>query len=177
MRALEQTATIADAVVKVGGVVVSGLARGVDAHAHRAAIQSGGKTIAVLGTPIDQFAVADLASLQSEIGREHLLVSQFASGSVVDRSFFPRRNRTMAVIAQASIIVHARAGSGTLHHAREAIRLGRPTFIVAAAYNTMSEAWAAELFAAGARQLETVDAAIEAIGARDPQVRQGSLWE
>lgn len=69
------------------------------------------------------------AALQRKIATEHLVVSEFAPGSAVARGNLPRRNRTMALIADASVIVEAGEGSGTLSHGWEALRLGRPLFL------------------------------------------------
>jgi len=110
--------------------VVSGLALGIDTIAHRTAIAAGGRTIAVLGTPLDQYQPRQNAALQNEIGRDHLLVSQFPSGHRVLRSNFPRRNRTMALLCHASVIVEAGESSGTLSQGWEALRLGRPLFLL-----------------------------------------------
>lgn len=112
-----------------GVIVVSGLAEGIDTAAHRSAIAHGGKTIAVLGTPLDQCFPAKNRDLQDEIQRDHLLVSQFASGTKVGRHTFPMRNKTMALISDATVIIEAGNRSGTLHQGWEAIRIGRPLFL------------------------------------------------
>ncbi len=120
---------LARLLVERGVIVVSGLAEGIDAVAHRTAIARGGRTIAVLGTPLDQCYPAKHRSLQDEIMRDHLAVSQFASGTTVGKHTFPIRNKTMALIADATVIIEAADGSGSLHQGWEAIRLGRPLFL------------------------------------------------
>jgi DNA processing protein len=151
---LALAAEVAAFVAKAGGTVVSGLARGIDAAAHVAAIKAGGKTIAVLGTPLGQCAVRENASLQKHIGEEHLLVSQFADDAVVQKSFFVQRNRTMALICEASIIVEAGDGSGTLSQGWEAIRLGRPLFLSRLVAENKSLGWPAEMLRYGAAVLD-----------------------
>lgn len=151
---LASAAEVAAFVAKAGGTVVSGLARGIDAAAHVAAIKAGGKTIAVLGTPLGQCAVRENASLQKHIGEEHLLVSQFADDAVVQKSFFVQRNRTMALICEASIIVEAGDGSGTLSQGWEAIRLGRPLFLSRLVAENKSLGWPAEMLRYGAAVLD-----------------------
>jgi len=116
--------------VKIGAVVVSGLAEGIDTIAHSQTLALGGRTIAVLGTPLDQTFPRTNASLQERIGEVDLLVSEFACGSKVSRGNFPRRNRTMALVSDASVIVEAGATSGTISQGWEAIRLGRPLFLL-----------------------------------------------
>jgi DNA processing protein len=116
-------------VVTHGGVVVSGLARGVDTLAHRAAIECGGSTIAVLGTPLNQAYPRENAALQRALMEDHLVLSQFPNGHPVQRSNFVLRNRTMALVSHGTIIVEAGEKSGTQHQGWEAIRLGRLLFI------------------------------------------------
>lgn len=129
----------------VGGVtVVSGLARGVDTVAHRAAIEAGGRTAAVIGTPLDKSYPAENAGLQEEIGRDHLLISQFPKGHRTFRSDFPKRNRLMAAVTDGSIIVEASDSSGTLHQAAECVRLGRWLFIMRSVVNDPSVTWPAK---------------------------------
>lgn len=106
-------------------VVVSGLADGIDAEALDAAIDAGGRVIAVIGTPLDQAYPAKNKRLQEAIYKDHLLVSQFTSGSRVYPSNFPARNRTMAALSDASVVIEASDTSGTLHQAAECQRLGR----------------------------------------------------
>lgn len=111
--------------VEAGVVVVSGLAQGVDAQALGGAITNGGRVIAVIGTPLDKAYPAANASLQEEIYRGHLLISQFAIGERTYPSNFVARNRTMAAITDASVIIEATESSGTLHQASECVKLGR----------------------------------------------------
>ena len=81
---------------------MSGLAEGIDTAAHTAAINRGGRTIAVLGTPLDQVFPRQNAALQDQIMRDHLAVSQFPAGNPIQRKNFPLRNRTMALISDAT---------------------------------------------------------------------------
>ena len=110
-------------------VVVSGLAKGVDTAAHTAAMESGGKTIAVIGTPLGKAYPAENARLQEEIYTSHLLLTPFREGETVFKSNFPKRNRVMAAISDATVIIEASDTSGTLHQAAECQRLGRWLFI------------------------------------------------
>lgn len=124
-----------------GIVVVSGLARGVDGEAHRGAIAAGGRTIAVIGTPIDKAYPAEHSDLQMEIYRDHLLVSPFASGQQVFKSNFPARNRVMAALSDATVIIEASDTSGTLHQAAECQKLGRWLFITRAVAEDPKLTW------------------------------------
>jgi DNA processing protein len=110
--------------------VMSGLARGIDTAALTSAISNSGRTVAVIGTPLNKAYPAENASLQETIWRDHLLVSPFAEGQVVYKTNFPVRNRVMAALSDATVIVEAADTSGTLHQAAECGRLGRWLFIM-----------------------------------------------
>lgn len=152
---LDVARAVSRALSKAGAMVVSGLAAGVDAAAHREAINAGGRTIAVIGTPLDRSYPAANAGLQAEIVRDHLAISQFAAGSQVTRSNFVRRNKTMALLSDATVIASATSGSsGTRHQGWEAIRLGRPLFIHKSVIAGPSAAWAKDMLEYGAVMID-----------------------
>lgn len=138
-------------------VVVSGLAKGIDAAAHRAAIAAGGRTIAVLGTPLDQAYPVENAALQRLIMEQHLALSQFPIGHPSGRSNFPRRNRTMALLTDATVIVEAKDRSGSLIAGWEALRLGRRMFIMRSAVEKRGLSWPAQMLRYGAEVLTKTD--------------------
>lgn len=160
---LRRAAKLARALAEEGVVVVSGLARGIDTAAHEAAVAAGGRTIAVLGTPIDRAYPAENARLQELIAREHLLVSQFPSGHKTYKSDFVKRNRTMALICHASVIVEAGDTSGTLAQAAETQRLGRPLFMMKSVLSMPGITWPARFKASGAYVLEDAAQVLEAV--------------
>ena len=121
---------VAEVLVQAQISVVSGLAEGVDTVAHTTAIRRRGKTVAVLGTPLSRTYPASNASLQHTIATEHLVVSQFPETSPIQPKNFAMRNRTMAIISDATVIVTASPKSGTRHQGWEAINLGRPLAIL-----------------------------------------------
>jgi len=133
---LRRATKIARALVDKGFTVVSGLAAGVDRTAHTAAIDAGGHTIAVIGTPIGTYYPKENEALQRQIAEEHLLISQvpvlrYASQHVPqNKLFFPERNVTMSALTEATIIVEASDTSGTLTQARAALQQGRKLFIL-----------------------------------------------
>lgn len=147
---LKTAARLSKALAEQGVIIVSGLARGVDTAAHTAAIDSGGRTIAVLGTPLSQTYPRENAELQSRIMRDHLAVSQFEEGSTVQPGNFHARNRTMALIADASVIVESREGGGSLHLGWEAVRLGRPLFVHTREFSKRALRWPRKLAEYGA---------------------------
>ncbi len=124
---------IANAVVEAGFSVVSGLAAGVDAAAHWAALAAGGRTVAVLGFGLDQVYPREHAGLMAQIpAAGGLLVSQFFPEAGPTRSNFPIRNATMSGYSVASVIVEATEGSGTRHQVQAALGHGRAVILTEA---------------------------------------------
>lgn len=144
---------LARLLVGLNVTVVSGLARGIDTAAHKAAIECGGKTIAVLGTPLTQTSSTENKDLQELIRQKHLLISQFPEDKPVGKGNFPIRNRLMALISDASVIIEAKDGSGTTNHGWEALRLGRPLWISKSAVEDKELKWPKEFLSYGARVL------------------------
>lgn len=159
---IRRAQVLARALMRHNMIVVSGLAAGIDCAAHEAAIEAGGRTIAVIGTSLDETYPKSNAELQARIAREHLLVSQFAPGYPVTPKNFPVRNRTMALLTDATVIVEAGERSGTLTQAWEALRLGRRLFLLESVVADPSLSWPKELIAYGAEVLsrENLDEAL-----------------
>jgi DNA processing protein len=126
---LEAAREVARELALAGAVVVSGLALGIDAAAHKAAIRAGGRTVAVIGTPLDRAYPPQNVRLQERIYREHLLVSPFARGTRTTSGHFPARNRIIARLTDATVLIEARERSGTIHVVREALACGRRVFV------------------------------------------------
>ena len=153
-RAPSQDATrrarkLAKALVSRNVAVVSGLAAGIDTVAHSAAIEQGGRTIAVLGTSADKAYPSANRDLHRLIASSHAVVSQFPAGSPPLRHHFPMRNRTMALISDATVIVAAGERSGTEHQGWEALRLGRDLLLLGSLANS-GFAWTEKLLSYGA---------------------------
>jgi DNA processing protein len=110
--------------------VISGLALGIDGAAHRGALEGGGPTVAVLGNGVDRAHPSSHARLQARIGEEGLLVSEFPPGEGAAPHHFPRRNRILAALARAVVVVEAGARSGALITVDHALDLGREVFAV-----------------------------------------------
>jgi len=151
-----RTRKLVASLVEHGAIVVSGLAAGVDTIAHTETMRRRGRTIAVIGTPLDEVYPKANVELQRRIGDEHLVVSEFPPGQPVSRGNFPRRNRTMALIADASVIIEAGETSGTLSQGWEALRLGRPLFLLQSLLSA-GLAWPGKMVEYGALSLERVD--------------------
>ncbi len=145
--------TLTKALVRHGIIVVSGLAEGVDTIAHRTAMENEGRTIAVLGTPLSQVYPKSNAALLQCIKKDHLAISQFAENHPFQKKNFPVRNRTMALISDATIIVEAKQNSGTRHQGWEALRLGRVVYLLENVVLDKANTWAQEMLDYGAQIL------------------------
>lgn len=150
---LKRTRSLVRALVQRNMIVVSGLAEGVDTAAHETALAEGGRTIAVIGTPLDGCFPTRNRSLQERIVREGLVVSQFPLGAPIEKKNFPIRNRTMALLTDATVIVEAGESSGTLHQGWEALRLGRLLFLMQSVVEDTTLSWPAEMIRYGAQVL------------------------
>lgn len=142
--------------VKEGFTIVSGLAKGIDTVAHKTAISEGGKTIAVIGTPITEYYPAENKELQEYIAKHFLLISQVPIWRYHlqtykgNRLFFPERNVTMSALSQATVIVEASNTSGTLTQARAALQQGRKLFILDSCFQKPELTWPARFEKQGA---------------------------
>ncbi len=138
---------MAKLLVENGYTVVSGLASGIDTVAHKTAIKNGGKTIAVIGTPLDAVYPKENASLQDYIAKQHLLITQVpfikykSQHYKANSLFFPERNKTMSAITEATIIIEAGQTSGTLIQARAALQQGRKLFILNSCFENKDITW------------------------------------
>ena len=125
---------LAAALVEAGFVVVSGMARGIDAAAHigamRAAGEAGGGTIAVLGTPVDHPYPAENRGLYRQLVKTGLVLSEVPPGAATDKWSFLWRNRIIAGLSHATVVVEAGAGSGALNTAEWALKYARGVFAV-----------------------------------------------
>lgn len=155
---------LASLLAREGVVVVSGLAKGIDQAAHLGAIGvEGGRTVAVIGTPFERAYPAEHGPLQERLWREHLVVSQFKAGSRVYPSNFVARNRTMALLVNASVIVEAGDSSGTLSQAAETQRLGRPLFLMRSVLERPGIQWPQRFMENGARVLDEVQQLLDVL--------------
>jgi len=118
------------ALAEAGVAIVSGLARGVDAIAHRVAIEHNAPTVAVLAGGIDQVYPRENAGLAERILEHGCLVSEYPVGIPARRDYFPRRNRILSGLAKATLLIEAGEGSGALHTANWAFEQGRDVFAI-----------------------------------------------
>jgi DNA processing protein len=154
-----------------GVVVVSGLARGVDAEAHRGALAAGGDTVAVLGCGIDRDYPAVNASLARAIAERSLIVSEYEPGVEPAPFRFPARNRIIAGLCRATVVVEARDRSGALITADFALEEGRDVFAVPGEITSALSAGTNALLKLGAAPATCAQDVLHAIGMtpKDPQ--------
>jgi len=147
-----------------GLVVVSGLARGVDGEAHRGALETSGDTIAVLGCGIDRDYPAAHAGLARAIAERSLLVSEYEAGVEPAPWRFPARNRVIAGLCAATIVVEARERSGALITADFALEEGREVFAVPGEINSALSTGTNALLRLGATPLTGAADVLEVFG-------------
>jgi len=158
-----RAARLARELVKRDFAVVSGLANGIDGAAHRAALEAGGTTIAVIGTPLGDHYPKENAELQDTIAKDHLVISQVPVVRYSQepfrnkRTYFPERNATMSALTEGTIIVEAGETSGTLTQARAALFQGRKLFILDSCFHRNDITWPARFEAQGAIRVRTPD--------------------
>lgn len=157
-----QAARVAAFLALQGVVVVSGLARGIDACAHRAALECGGATLAVLGSGVDRpWPEGELAQRMCVEG---CLVSEFPPGLGPRRHHFPWRNRIIAALARAVVVVEAAQASGSLITARWAADLGRSVFAIPGRVDQPMSRGCHRLLREGAELLESPAELLPGIG-------------
>jgi len=121
--------SVAGSLAHRGITVVSGLARGIDTAAHRAALEAGGRTVAVIGTGIRAYYPPDNRDLQEHIADVGLVLSQFWPDAGPTKQSFPMRNAVMSGYAAATVVVEAGWKSGARIQARKALQHGRPVIL------------------------------------------------
>jgi len=163
-----------------GLVVVSGLARGIDGEAHRGALESGGPTVGVLGCGIDRDYPAANASLSRRMEDGGLVVSEYEAGVEPAPWRFPARNRIIAGLCEAVVVVEARERSGALITADFALEEGREVFAVPGEITSALSAGSNALLRLGATPLTESGDVLEALGieradaTEDPDVSEAA---
>jgi DNA processing protein len=163
-----------------GLVVISGLARGIDGEAHRGALESGGPTVGVLGCGIDRDYPAANAALSRRMEEDGLVVSEYEAGVEPAPWRFPARNRIIAGLCEAVVVVEARERSGALITADFALEEGREVFAVPGEITSALSVGSNALLRLGATPLTGSGDVLDALGieragpAQDPEVSESA---
>ena len=121
---------IAEEIAQLGGVVVSGLAQGIDTIAHKAAVNAGGRTVAFLGTPLNEYFPKTNIKFQDKLCAEHLVISEYYCTYPYYSANFIARNRLIAAASDALCVVQAKERSGSLATVNRAVEYDKPVFTV-----------------------------------------------
>ena len=151
---MKKTERIVKSLVKRNIVVNAGLARGIDTATHTVALANGGRTIAVIGTPINQYYPKENRNLQFQIEKNGLVVSQFPPCNAVNRWNFPTRNGVMSGLSLATIIMEAGESSGALKQADYALKQGRDVLIPQSAIDNPLIQWPKKYVSKGAHAFQ-----------------------
>lgn len=163
------TEQLVSELARQGVVIISGLAYGVDAAAHRAALQAGGITIAVLPSPINNIAPTGHTGLAREIlAKGGTLISEYAPGTVAYKGNFVERNRLVSGLADAVLITEAAARSGSLHTAGFAIDQGKEVLAVPGNINSPMSEGTNQLIKTGATPVTSTQDVLLALGLDNP---------
>ncbi|MDJ0844997.1 DNA-processing protein DprA [Crocosphaera sp.] len=173
------TRKIAIALVKHGFTVVSGMAAGIDGVAHQACLEAGGRTIAVLGTGVDMVYPRHHKQLHQRLQKEGLILSEYAAGTPGDRRHFPARNRIIAGLSRAVLVMEAPEKSGALITARYANEFCRDVYTLPNSPDVVQARGCLKLIHHGAEMIVTEDELLEMLGAipQLDQPQQLSLFE
>jgi len=173
---LRVTRDLVGALVRAGACVVSGMALGIDAAAHRAALDARGRTAAVLGTGVDVAYPRSHRALHAELALNGLLVSELSTGAHSHGGSFPMRNRIIAAIARLTIVVEAPVKSGALITANHALDLARDVAIVPGPIDSPQSRGSNELLRDGAHPIASIADALSLAGLA-PQRRGEPAFE
>lgn len=161
------TRELAASVASAGAVVVSGLAAGVDAAAHRGALDAGGQTVAVMGTGVAHIYPQQNAGLAEEIRRHGVLLSQFAPDAPRTKTTFLRRNHVIAGISDVSVVMAGQHRSGSHHEVEQAIAYGRTVLMWSP--TLAGQQWAQQLAGIGsAAFVSSCDEVLTVLGEVEP---------
>ena len=160
----QNAAAFAEALSGAGLTVISGLALGIDTHAHEGALRGAGSTVAVIGTGADLVYPKRNTELAQRIAQHGCIVSEYALGLPAMPANFPRRNRLISGLARGVLVVEAAAQSGSLITARLAGEQGRDVYAVPGSIHSALAKGCHSLIRQGARLVESVDDILQELG-------------
>jgi DNA processing protein len=155
---------LAGSLVRAGFTVVSGLARGIDAAAHRGALNAGGRTLAVLATGVEKIYPPEHDDLALQVADQGALLSECPLDQKPRRGLFPQRNRIISGLCQGVIVVEATRRSGALHTVRHAMEQGREVFALPGPVDSLSSEGCHDLIRDGVTLIRNVEDVLEQLG-------------
>jgi DNA processing protein len=161
---LRQATRLAESLARAGVTIVSGLARGIDAAAHRGALAAGGRTLAVLAGGVVKIYPPEHERLAAEVIEHGALVSEVSSTATLQGGMFPQRNRVISGLSQGVLVVEAGDRSGALITARHAMEQGRDVFAVPGRVEDRSSHGCHQLIRDGAKLVQSADDVLEELG-------------
>jgi len=173
---LKYAKKIAFELAESGIVIISGLALGIDAEAHRGALEAGGRTIAVLGCAIDEIYPAQNQSLGDKILKsDNLIISEYAPKAITYKTNFPQRNRIIAGLSRAAVIIEAAERSGALITALLALDYNREVFALPGNVDRINSKGTNYFIKKGANCLTGSDDILEFLGMTKKNRVRGNL--
>ena len=169
----QQAERLAGSLARAGLTIVSGLARGIDAAAHRGALAAGGRTLAVLGTGLANIYPPEHAGLAAEVRAHGSLISESALDQAPVPGLFPQRNRIISGISLAVLVIEASRKSGALHTVRHALEQGREVFAVPGRVDSLSSEGCHDVLRDGATLVRNADDVLEGLGPLIGPVKSG----
>lgn len=160
----QQAERLAGALARAGVTVISGLARGIDAAAHRGALEAGGRTIAVLGTGLASIYPPEHADLAASVARQGSVVTEVALDTAPLPGLFPQRNRIISGMSMGVVVIEASRNSGALHTVRHALEQGREVFAVPGRIDSLASEGCHDIIRDGATLVRHADDILQGLG-------------
>ena len=170
---LQQTRRLALDLARAGVTIISGLARGVDTAAHRAALEAGGRTIAVLGGGLGKLYPAENTELAHSIRQCGAVISEYAPLTQPRGGMFPQRNRLIAALGLATLVIEAPQRSGSLITARLASEMGRQVGALPGPVNSRASQGCHQLIRDGGTLVSNADEVLELLGPISQPIQNG----
>ncbi|MCA9040655.1 MAG: DNA-processing protein DprA [Planctomycetaceae bacterium] len=161
---LGQAHKIAGALARAGVTVVSGLARGIDAAAHRGALETGGRTLAVFATGLGTVYPPEHKDLAEQVSKQGALITESCFDQLPIAGLFPQRNRIISGLSLGVILIEASRKSGALHTARHAMEQGREVFSVPGRIDSIESQGCLDLIRDGATLIRGVEDILDELG-------------
>jgi DNA processing protein len=170
----QQAERLAGALSRAGLTIVSGLARGIDAAAHRGALEGGGRTIAVLGTGLASIYPAEHADLAAAVAAHGAVLAEVPLDTAPLPGLFPQRNRIISGLSMGVVVIEASRKSGALHTVRHATEQGREVFAVPGRIDSLASEGCHDIIRDGATLVRHADDILEGLGPLAAPVRAGA---